>query len=721
MNVRIVVSPNLAKVSNRFSSWFFALLLSTGIFHNGNSQSPEALKRKALSEDTEPGERKALLQAAWEMDTSQFEYRYELAMSCIELGFQWEALQHLQFIYSKDEGNIFPDNLYHQARLYQRLGHIEEAQELYEKYLRRHAARGCSTCLKMSRNELEKIKRFKKRKNAENNILLPLDGKLDSISHPKFLSVNHGDHSQQVLIGANHQDLIYRDCDKDCEIQRVPTAYLHQTQPTNETKYPFQYINAFSSRGNVMCSVNPDGVFTMTDTLGTEIGMIPSFPHNMKGFRETMPTLNATQDRLYFASDRPGGFGGMDIWVSRREGNSWLPPENCGHRCNTQGDEVFPVVHSEQLYFSSDGHEGLGGLDIYMWSPKSDKLIQLGEPFSSSADDISLHFFALTNGQKYAAWSSNRPIHDKADACCFYIWQAQLIFQNDSLETPHEIDSMKSISDNLIRKPLKLYFHNDEPDPRSKICETTQNYQSCLSGYLRRKSEYNQATESFSDTALLNDFFDFELNTSLLRMDSLLEEVEQTLQAGMNAALFVRGFTSARASSDYNQCLSERRISAFQNSLETWHEGSLLPYFQKTRKNQLILIRRPLGEDTTHHASGEEIYSHSACLSRRVEVEQLLSGKTELLAPLRIQMELHKDQVSFILVNISDLPLQPFLTQLPENLILEGVKEIPPQQEITVTLRRLTTEKAMAKESFKIQVNRMDHRRAEFAVISENE
>jgi hypothetical protein len=189
----------------------------------------------------------------------------------------------------------------------------------------------------------------------------------------------------------------------------------------------------------------------------------------------------------------------------------------------------------------------------------------------------------------------------------------------------------------------------------------------------------------------------------------------------MNAALFVRGFTSARASSDYNQCLSERRISAFQNSLETWHEGSLLPYFQKTRKNQLILIRRPLGEDTTHHASGEEIYSHSACLSRRVEVEQLLSGKTELLAPLRIQMELHKDQVSFILVNISDLPLQPFLTQLPENLILEGVKEIPPQQEITVTLRRLTTEKVMAKESFKIQVNRMDHQRAEFAVISENE
>lgn len=693
---------------NQVSSWLIAFLFSIGSCHDVLSQSPEALKRKALIEDTDPGERKALLQAAWEMDTSNFEYRYDLAMSCIVLGFHWEALLHLGYIYEKDEGKIFPDNLYHQAKLYHRLGRVQIAQDMYEKYLRRHANQGCSDCIKTSRNELDKIKRLKKRKSVESTFPSPFAGKIDSISSTKFLDVNVGGHTQQVLIGSDSRGILFRLCEEDCETQRIPFACIEQNIPTPERSADIisKGVNSYSFNNGIFCSVNTQGIFTFTDSLGVAINTLPEYHHNMPNFKETTPTLNVSKDLLYFSSDRPGGFGGMDIWVSRREGNTWLPPENCGKKCNTTGDEVFPVVHLDDLYFSSDGHDGLGGLDIFILQAKSQKSIHLEEPFSSTADDVGLHFFQLSEGIQYAAWSSNRPVDEKADACCFHIWNSELILSKDSSEVQVEIETMKEISDNLIRKPLKLYFHNDEPDPRSKICQTKKDYETCLTSYINRKSEYYQSLENASDRTFLIPFFDSQLKASLTRMDSLLEEVQRTLQDGMNVALFVRATTSARASSEYNQCLSERRISAFQNSLEKWHEGTLLPYINKTQRNRLTLITRPLGEDSLLQSSGDEIYSYTACLSRRIEVEQLLSGENELLAPSQIQFDSSDDKISFILVNISDLPLQPVITHLPENMTLEGIKEIASQHEINLTLRRLDNEGERLTSSYKIEISK---------------
>ena len=716
-----VVKSNFVKLRNRLSTWLVALL-HFSVLSYGMAQSPEALKRKALSTDTDPGERKALLQAAWEMDTTNFEYRYELAMSCIALGFHWEAIQHLKYIYSKEEGKIYSDNLYHQAKLYQRLGRSEEAQGLYEKYLRRHATKGCLECVKMSRQELDRIKRIQKSENTKHSIPLPFEAKLDSIGSPKFLATR-GEHTQNILIGSSDNSLIYRECKEDCAISRIPFSLLQQSSATT-TEEPLLLnngINAFYQKDNIVCSLTAEGVFSFTDSTGSEIKTIPRFSHNLLGYRETFPTLNATHDRLYFSSDRPGGYGGMDVWVSLREGDTWLAPQNCGKKCNTKGDEVFPVVFAEQLYFSSDGHDGLGGLDVFMWQPEREKLIHLDEPIASSADEIALQFITLQDGKKYAAWSSNRPIHANADACCFYIWYAPLMVHADSAERPIQVENSSAISEHLYRKPLKLYFHNDEPDPRSKVCQTKLNYASCWNNYLARMSEYYQSTESSNNRDLLNAFFEIQLSSSILRMDSLLEEIQKILKEGENGALFVRGFASARASSEYNQCLSERRISSFQKSLETWRDGTLLPYTNGTQTNRLVLITRPLGEDTTHATTGEEIYSYRACLSRRIDVEQFLSGTTEILAPLNVQLKPEESQVSFILVNVADEPFQPIITSLPENLSLEGVREIPPRQEITVTLRRMETQGNNSSGNYKIRIQPLENKKLGILVSKEPE
>lgn len=122
------------------------------------------------------------------------------------------------------------------------------------------------------------------------------------------------------------------------------------------------------------------------------------------------PALTPDGSKMFFASDMAGGFGNMDLYVSYREGNgSWSAPVNLGPGINTEGDEAFPYVSSDNLlYFASDGHTGLGGLDIYYsravrgrWDP----VTNLGAPLNSGKDDFG---FAMDTTRKYGFISSNR-------------------------------------------------------------------------------------------------------------------------------------------------------------------------------------------------------------------------------------------------------------------------------------------------------------------------
>lgn len=106
------------------------------------------------------------------------------------------------------------------------------------------------------------------------------------------------------------------------------------------------------------------------------------------------PSLSADGKRLYFASDMPGGYGGMDLYVVQKLGSHWSKPINLGPEINTDRNEVFPFIHeSNMLFFSSNGHRGLGGLDIFMidlGQRKWGNLINLGRPFNSPNDDLGL-------------------------------------------------------------------------------------------------------------------------------------------------------------------------------------------------------------------------------------------------------------------------------------------------------------------------------------------
>ena len=119
------------------------------------------------------------------------------------------------------------------------------------------------------------------------------------------------------------------------------------------------------------------------------------------------PALSKDEKRLYFTSDQEGGMGGTDIYYANLDlvGN-WSSPVNMGAIINTAGNEMYPTVSESNLYFSSNGHPGLGGLDIYQVVMNKNEIAtvqNLGYPLNSAADDMS-----FTKIGKSGYFSSNR-------------------------------------------------------------------------------------------------------------------------------------------------------------------------------------------------------------------------------------------------------------------------------------------------------------------------
>jgi len=151
--------------------------------------------------------------------------------------------------------------------------------------------------------------------------------------------------------------------------------------------------------------VNVDSDWTTAQPFGSTINTVDY---------EGMPSLSPDNRELFFVSDRPGGYGGYDIWVSRFEDGLWQLPVNAGPGVNTSGNETAPFIamDNKTLYFTSDGHPGMGGTDIFMSKRVADTVwppaINLGYPINTPNDEKSECVTA--NGTKlYFASDRNGP------------------------------------------------------------------------------------------------------------------------------------------------------------------------------------------------------------------------------------------------------------------------------------------------------------------------
>ena len=306
------------------------------------------------------------------------------------------------------EQNSDPINTLYYAQALQSNGDYEKAKEYFLKYGslvgNGNDSRGIQLAAAIDRmnewkNEEEIILKAEKNINSPNLDFSPAFYK-DGIV---FVSSRKNANKRKYKWTGDHfMNLFYATQNKEGELEEVTSFSKMINSKYHEGPVAFSksYDKIFFTRndhvkGKMKKSkkgVLKLGIFTSMSN-GENWTTPQPVAFNTPEHEECHPSLSADGSRLYFASDRPGGEGGMDIYVSEFEGGKWAEPINMGPSVNTPGNEVFPFIHDDgTLYFASDGWGGLGGLDIFksvengegIWKDSEN----LGTPYNSRKDDF---------------------------------------------------------------------------------------------------------------------------------------------------------------------------------------------------------------------------------------------------------------------------------------------------------------------------------------------
>lgn len=219
-----------------------------------------------------------------------------------------------------------------------------------------------------------------------------------------------------------------------------------------------------------------------------------SFPYNSSNHSCAHPCLSNDGSKLYFASDMPGGFGGMDIWVCRRNDSTWSKPENLGEAINSRGNEVFPFIDSEgNLLYSSNGFGGIGGLDVLTASSNGQSFSQgknMGAPVNSSYDDFGI-------------------VYDKKNRCGYLSSNRDSKNDNDDLYMYKKacvpLDGLvydKETGDPIADADIKIM--EDGSEKETVKSDAKGKFKSCLVigknyDFIASKEAYNKSTVSLKD------------------------------------------------------------------------------------------------------------------------------------------------------------------------------------------------------------------------------
>ena len=326
-------------------------------------------------------------------------------------------------------------------------------------------------------------------------------------------------------------------------------------------------------------------------------------------------TAHNNQNVIYFVSDREGGFGGLDIWLSVIDINgNFGVPINAGSRINSSADEITPFYNhfENQLYFSSNRKKGRGGFDIYKSKGKLNlwKFAENTKQFNTKEDEMYLTFFNENTGY----FSSNRKgaKYESTEFCCNDIFSFEII----------EIDTSPPEVNWVDFEPLELYFHNDEPDCCTMKTTTNQTYKDAYISYFKLVDEYKNQNDS------LNNFFETTLKPNYNRLINLLGMLSLELDGGKKIELQIRGFASPLHKFEYNINLSQRRIKSVINDISTYHNTVLLKYL---KTGQLSIVELPLGESNVSentsdnpHDIKNSIYSLEAIKERKIEIVKVI-------------------------------------------------------------------------------------------------
>lgn len=291
------------------------------------------------------------------------------------------------------------------------------------------------------------------------------------------------------------------------------------------------------------------------------------------------PAVSPDGNWLYFTSDMPGGKGGLDIWRVRLTGGTTGGVENLGEPINTPGDEEFPTFRPNgDLYFSSNGHGGLGGLDIFIAKVGNDHHYHLehpGYPLNSQGDDFGMTFEGIHNR---GFFSSNRGDGRGWD----HIYSFELpeiiqtvkgwVYEMDGYELPAAQIFM--VGDDGTNK--KLAVKGDGSFEQEIKPGVNYIFLATCNGYLNHKEEIKVGNVDDSKVYTLqfalaginvpvlidNIFYDFDKATLRPESEKALDALVNLLKENPNVTIELSAHTDYLGSADYNKRLSQRRADA---------------------------------------------------------------------------------------------------------------------------------------------------------------
>lgn len=296
------------------------------------------------------------------------------------------------------------------------------------------------------------------------------------------------------------------------------------------------------------------------------------------------PAIGVDGETMYFVSDAPGGSGGLDLWKGKLEGAECKYITNLGSAINTPEDEMFPTVHPDgQLYFSSNGHPGMGGLDIFKATLSKDSIwsvVHTGIPLNSNADDFGISF----NGtEKKGFFSSNRTETKGFDS----VWDFE-IPENEIVVTGKVTDdrfvpipeavirlvSNKGLNVRVTSKKDGTYKIKVDKDMEFVMLGAAR-------GYLNQSKKLNsmgvkgsrEFTANFELPAIYrpvqlnNIFFEFAKWNLTPDSESGLASLVSMMKDNPNIAIEISAHTDFYGSAEVNQQLSQRRAEAVVNYL----------------------------------------------------------------------------------------------------------------------------------------------------------
>lgn len=343
--------------------------------------------------------------------------------------------------------------------------------------------------------------------------------------------------------------------------------------PDNQTMYITQCLTdaQYPRYAQIATSKRSDAAWGKASVLELTKDTLSSYAH---------PAVSPDGQWLYFVSDMPGGQGGLDIWRTRLTENGPGGVENLGPTVNTPGNEMFPTFRPNgDFYFSSDGHPGMGGLDIYYITRGRDgkmEMVHPGYPLNSSGDDFGMTFEGQHNRGYF---SSNRADRGRGWDKIYSFENPEIIqtvkgwvYETDGYELPQALVYMIG-SDGTN---LRLSVRGDGSFEQVVQPGVEYMFLATCPGHLNHKEDITIGEVSESTTHTLqfaladisvptlieNIFYDFDRATLKPESAAALDQLVTLLNENPNITIELSAHCDYRGSDTYNKTLSQHRAES---------------------------------------------------------------------------------------------------------------------------------------------------------------